>query len=85
MEYRILITVESSECRSDLHKTGESFIVDDVCPPVCHELWNNIYPMLYALGNGAELDCGSERKATFHTSCPDGGRVRIKAERLPKD
>lgn len=82
---KVLVTVENSECRSGIHKTGERFIVDEVCPPMCHELWNNIYPMLYALGNGAKLESGSDREESFTAVCPDGGRVKVRAELLSED
>ena len=39
-------------------KYWERFIVEDLCPPLCHELWNSIYPSVYALQNGASLDYG---------------------------
>lgn len=35
---------------------GEKFIVDDLFPPLCHELWNSIYPSVYVLINGGDLD-----------------------------
>ena len=82
MKHSVRITVLESRCRSGLHHTGEEFIVDDACPPVCHELWNNIYPMLYAIGNGAELESGDGYATEFTASCPDGGRVKVKCEKL---
>ena len=54
--------------------------MDDLCPPICHELWNTIYPSLYALKNGATLDYGTERKRMFDAKCPDEGRVCIHCE-----
>ena len=85
MKYKVKLTVESSACRAGLHKAGETFIVDDVCPPICHELWNNIYPMVYALMNGGELDSGEERALMFTAYCPDGGRVKIRGERAKEN
>lgn len=40
----------------DYCKKEDEFIVEDLCPPLCHELWNTMYPLVYALQNGAELD-----------------------------
>mgnify|MGYP004571673091 FL=1 len=54
--------------------------MEDLCPPLCHELWNNIYPLVYALQNGALLDYGQTRAKMFDTECPDEGRVRIHGE-----
>ena len=82
MKYKVRITVLESRCRCDQHKAGEEYVVDDVCPPICHELWNNVYPMIYALGNGAELDSGDERALSFTARCPDEGRVVIRGERI---
>jgi uncharacterized repeat protein (TIGR04076 family) len=55
-------------------------VVGDVCPPVCHELWQCIYPMVYALQNGADLDYGEGRARRFEFRCPDQGRVLICGE-----
>lgn len=56
---KVKISVTESRCRGGYLKKGDIFIVDDLCPPICHELWNNIYPSLYALKNGATLDYGT--------------------------
>ena len=53
---KLLLTVTQSSCRGRYHKTGEKFVVEDLYPPLCHELWNTIYPMVYALQNGGDLD-----------------------------
>lgn len=80
----VRITVTESECRCSIMKSGESYLVDDVCPPVCHELWHQIYPCVYALKNGAQLDYGSVRSRQFDAVCPDGGRVKIHGEIVNK-
>lgn len=77
---RVKLTITNSRCRGGYCKTGDQFIVKDLCPPLCHELWNNIYPFVYALQNGAELDHGNERLKQFDAQCPDGGRVQIHGE-----
>lgn len=38
---KIKLTITESDCRSGYHKAGDEFIVDDLCPPVCRELWHN--------------------------------------------
>lgn len=78
----VRLTVTDSRCRCGYCKTGDAFVVGDLCPPICHELWNTIYPMVYALQNGAELDYGNCRARCFDAQCPDGGRVRIHGEAL---
>ena len=55
---KVKLTIAESNCRSGYFKNGQEFIVEDLCPPLCHELWNQIYPYVFALQNGAELDCG---------------------------
>lgn len=77
---KVKITVIHSECRGGYHQTGDEFIVEDLCPPICHELWNAAYPYVFALRNGADLDCGEGREPHFETACPDGGRVIIRGE-----
>lgn len=77
---KVKITVISSECRGGYCKAGDEFIVDDLCPPMCHEMWNEIYPMVYALKNGATLDYGTKRAKCFAARCPDGGRVIVRGE-----
>ena len=43
---------------------------------------NMIYPYVFALRNGAELDQGSARVRAFDAKCPDGGRVCIHGEAI---
>lgn len=77
---KIKLTVTESCCRSGYHKAGDTFIVEDLCPPLCHELWNRVYPYLFALQNGADLDHGETRARCFDVRCPDGGRVCVHGE-----
>lgn len=77
---KVLLTITESRCRGGYHKKGDTLIVEDLCPPLCHELWHTIYPMVYALQNGAELDYGDIRAKAFDAECPDGGRVHIHGE-----
>ncbi len=77
---KVKLTITESNCRSGYCKAGQEYIVGDICPPLCHELWNNIYPLVYALLNGAELDYGSTRAKMFEAKCPDEGRVTIRGE-----
>ncbi len=79
-KYKVKLTVTKAECRCGYFRQGQEFVVDDLCPPICHELWNCAYPYVFALKNGAELDCGDTRKASFDVACPDGGRVVIHGE-----
>ena len=77
---KVKLTVTCANCRCGYHNTGDSFIVEDICPPLCHELWNSIYPSVYTLLNDGLLDCGEKRAAYFDAKCPDGGRVCIHGE-----
>ena len=77
---KVKLTITESNCRSGYFKAGEEFIVEDLCPPLCHELWNVIYPYVFALQNGAALDYGCNRDFQFDAKCPDGGRVCIHGE-----
>ena len=77
---KVKITVLESKCRCGYHKEGDVFIVKDICPPMCHELWQCIYPSVYVLLNNGELDCGSSKAKEFTFRCPDNGRVLIKGE-----
>ena len=80
---KVRITVTGSDCRCGYLVKGQEFIVEDLCPPVCHELWNRIYPYVFALANGADLDYGNTRARMFDAECPDEGRVRVHGEILP--
>ena len=82
---KVLLTVTESRCRDGLFCQGETFVVDKRCPPLCHELWHAIYPMVFALQNGADLDHGEARARCFDARCPDGGRVCLHGELLPED
>jgi len=77
---KVILTVTESKCRGGYCKKGDQFFVEDLCPPMCHELWNIIYPSVYALLNGAKLDYGHERSRQFDAKCPDEGRVWIHGE-----
>lgn len=79
---KVRLTVTESRCRSGYFRKGQEFIVEDLCPPLCHELWNCIYPYVFALQNGAALDYGETRKPEFDAKCPDEGRVCIHGELL---
>lgn len=79
---KVILTITDSKCRGGYHKTGDEFIVEDLCPPICHELWNCIYPFVYALQNGANLDYGNSKADMFEMKCPDGGRVCVKGKRI---
>ena len=79
---KVRLTITESRCRCGYFRKGQEFLVEDLCPPLCHELWNVIYPYVFALQNGAALDHGEERVFFFEASCPDGGRVKIRGERI---
>ena len=46
---KVKLTIVESRCRSGCMKQGDVFIVEDLCPPICHELWSMIYPNVYVL------------------------------------
>lgn len=77
---KVKLTITESNCRSGYFKSGDEFIVEDLCPPLCPELWNIAYPYVFALQNGAKLDCGETRAKQFDAKCPDGGRVCVHGE-----
>jgi len=77
---KVKLTIKESKCRCGYCKAGDSFIVEDICPPICHELWNSIYPSVYAILNGGVLDYGSSKEKNFEMKCPDNGMVVIYGE-----
>ena len=77
---KVKLTITESRCRCGYVKGGDIFIIDDLCPPICHELWNSIYPSVYALKNGAVLDYGTGRAKCFDAMCPDECRVHVHGE-----
>ena len=79
---RVLLSVTESRCRDGCCKAGDRFIVEGLCPPICHELWHAIYPQVFALLSGGILDHGEDGAACFDGRCPDGGRVKVHGERL---
>ncbi len=82
---KVKLTITESRCRSDLCRAGETYVVEDRCPPHCQELWHNIYPYVFALQNGAALDHGESRRRAFDAACPDGGRVRVHGEIIAEE
>lgn len=79
---RVRLTITESRCRDRLCKAGDEYIVEGLCPPLCHELWHAVYPQVFALQNGAALDHGEQRAGCFDGQCPDGGRVKVHGERI---
>ena len=79
---RVQLTITKSACRCGYHSEGETFMVEDLCPPLCHELWHRAYPFVYVLLNGGTLDYGGGRATAFDVECPDGGRVHLHGETL---
>ena len=80
---KVKLTITESACRCGYFRAGQTFLVEDLCPPLCHELWNCIYPYVFALQNGADLDCGETRSKSFDGVCPDEARVCIHGELIP--
>ena len=76
----VKLTELESRCRGGHFQSGDVFYVDDLCPPLCHELWHAAYPYVFALQNGGDLDCGQIRTGSFTVRCPDEGRVILKGE-----
>lgn len=35
---KVKLTITESNCRSGYFKSGDEFIVEDLCPPLCPEL-----------------------------------------------
>lgn len=79
---KVRLTVLESKCRGGYHKAGDTYIVEDICPPIWHELWQCIYPNIYALLNNGDLDYGNTKAKKFQFRCPDEGRVLIQGEVL---
>ena len=77
---KVKLTVKKSKSRRGDFREGDWIVVEDLCPPLCHELWNVAYPYVFALQNGGDLDRGNTRARCFDAQCPDGGRVRIHGE-----
>lgn len=74
---KVQLTIVESKCRSGHHNVGDVFIIDDLCPPICHELWQSIYPSVYVLLNNGDLDYGTTKAKKFCGRCPDNGRVLV--------
>ena len=77
---KVKLTILESNCRGNYHKAGDILIVEDLCPPICHELWQCIYPSIYTLMNNGDLDFGEKKAKKFRFRCPDNGRVLIEGE-----
>lgn len=77
---KVKLTIIESDCRCGYFTKGDTYIVEDICPPICHELWNSIYPSVYVLLNGGILDYGAAKEKKFEMRCPDNGRVLIHGE-----
>ena len=81
---KVKLTITETRCRCGYFSKGQEFIVEDLCPPICHELWNSIYPSVYTLLNGGSLDYGEGKAKMFDAGCQDEGRVLIHGEVIEK-
>ena len=72
---QIKLTILESRCPQ--HQEGQEFTVKELCPPLCHELWQCIYPQVYALSSGGKLDPEGRRADWFSIRCPGEGRVVV--------
>lgn len=79
---KVKLTVVESRCRCGCCRAGDTYIVEDICPPLCHELWHCAYPMVYALLCGGTLDVGTGKAGAFVLRCPDEGRVLLHGETI---
>ena len=77
---KVKITIIESNCRCNYHSVDDSYEIGDICPPICHELWNIIYPNVMVLLNNGDLDYGNCRTRSFESKCPDNGRVTVIGE-----
>ena len=77
---KVKLTVTESKCRCDYHKKGDEFVIEDLCPPICHELWNTAYPYIFTLLSGGYIENDEKTLPSFDIRCPDGGRVTIHGE-----
>jgi len=78
---RVKLTVLESFCRAGALRAGHEYLVDWLCPPICHELWQAIYPNVYVLLNNGDLYFEEGRARQFLARCPDG-KVLIRGEAL---
>ncbi len=77
---KVKLTIVESKCEGGYFTKGREFVVEDLCPSICHELWNSIYPSVYTLFNGGSLDYGKGNAKMFDAKCQDEGRVLIHGE-----
>ncbi len=51
----VMLTVTMGDCRCGHVQEGDHFLAEDLCPPLCHELWK--VPYVFALRNGGGRVC----------------------------
>ena len=77
---KVKLTITEGNCRCGYCKAGDEILVENLCPPLCHELLYAAYPYVFALRNGDTLDQDKEKARCFDVQCPDGGRVKAHGE-----
>ncbi|XMB67050.1 TIGR04076 family protein [Mycoplasmatota bacterium zrk1] len=82
---KVKLTVLESKCRGNYHNVGDVYTVEDICPPICHEFWQGMYPSIYVLLNNGDLDYGNIKAKKFQYRCPDNGRVLIEGEVISEE
>ncbi len=48
-EIEYVKNILESKCRGNYLKIGDTYILGDICSPIYHELWQNIYLVVYML------------------------------------
>ena len=59
-----------------LSQKEDEFLIEDLCLLLCHALWNSIYPAMYALLNGAQLNYGETRASHLTRNALTGAEQR---------
>ena len=62
---KVKLTITESRCRCGYCNTGDTYIVEDLCPPLCHDLWNIVVPYVFSLQNQETLDYGEGQVEQF--------------------
>ena len=77
---KVRLVITESNCRCGYFKKGQEFLVEDLCPPLCHELWNAVYPSVYALlptqTNTRSASAVSGFSAVYSQTSPPCSRCR---------
>lgn len=70
---KVKLTITKNNCTCGYYEDNQEFIIGDLCPPICSDVWYEMYPVILAL----QKDGIYKGKTEFDFDCKTEGKVGI--------